>query len=253
MKHIDVQQGTHEWLMARLGKPTASHASEILTPKELKLSKQSRAYRHRLVAEIFLGEPIESATTQFMERGNTLEPEARKWYEMETGQDVETAGLILTDDERVGCSPDGLVGENGIVEFKTYEAVHHVRELLDPKPLDNAHKGQIQWTLWVTDRGWCDRVYYHPTFQPVRVRIERDETYIGALGVALYGPDDLPIIGGFLGDLDVDIQRMKKMGHVIPEPKERVDVSAGDYTPDKGPSFDDVKEAQERFAVESSS
>ena len=234
MKRVDVVQGTHEWFMARLGIPTASHFGEILTPATLKLSKQARAYRYRLVAERFLGEPIQGPSTQFMDRGNTLEPEAIRQYEFENNCTVERVGLFLTEDLRVGASSDGLVGTKGIVEAKVFEAVHHVRELLSDHEIDNAHKAQIQGNLWITEREWCDRYYYHPEFTSVCVRMERDDTYIKALHAAIY--ED-----GFLARLDEDIQRMTELGCVPQEPRERQDASDGSYTPDAGPSWDEAK------------
>lgn len=181
MRIVDVMQGTPEWEMARLGIPTASQADRILTPGRLKPAAASREYLYQLLAEWLIGYPIEwSASSQYMQRGTDLEDEARAAYELEMGVDVQTTGLLLTDDGMFGGSPDGLVGDIGGVEIKC-PAIHtHIGYLLAPESLADRYRGQVQALLWLTGREWWDLWAYHPELPPVRVRVHPDTEWRAA-------------------------------------------------------------------------
>ncbi len=183
MIRVDVEQGSSEWLQARLGIPTASQFNRILTPKTMKMSSQAAGYRNELLAEWFLGESSEAARSDFMARGSDMEGEAVKWYEFDRTVTVDRVGFCLTDDRRVGCSPDGLVGEDGGLEIKILSASNHVGSLLTDDI--EQHRCQIQGGLYVTGRQWWDRLYYHPTLPSVVRRMHRDEEFIGTLNLQL--------------------------------------------------------------------
>ena len=186
MKILDVVQGSPEWLQARLGIPTCSQADRIITPKTLKPSSSAAMYRNQLLAEWVLGYPIDwNGSSQWMDRGADLEAEARAAYELETGADVETVGLILRDDGLFGGSPDGLVGAEGGVEIKC-PAIHtHIGYLLDPDSLAETYRGQCQALMALTGRRWWDLFAYNPDLPSVRVRVARDPEYAGAFNKAL--------------------------------------------------------------------
>lgn len=186
MKHHRVKQGTPEWKMIRAGIPTASRWDMIVTPSMLKESKSQEKLMNILLAEWFLGEPIEDASSGFMERGRELEPEMFRAYAMDlyakgSDDEVQEVGFITTDDGRVGCSPDRLVGEKGYAEGKVAAAHTHMGYLRDPASLVTAYKGQVQFGLWVTDREWADLVSYNPVMPMVVVRVPRDDLYITKL------------------------------------------------------------------------
>lgn len=123
---LNVQQGTDEWKRARIGVPTASCFDEILTPSGARSGQQDK-YLARLAAEWFFDEPFaDEARTQFMERGTDMEPEAGRWYAFERDCDPVQVGLCLTDDGRVGASPDLLVGSDGAAEIKCPGAKTHM-------------------------------------------------------------------------------------------------------------------------------
>jgi len=177
-----MEQGTPEWLQARLGIPTSSCFHRILTAKTLKLSAQATTYMHELLAEWFLREPVSDIHSGWMERGSEQEQQAREWYEFDHNCDVEQVGFITNDEGFVGCSPDGLVGDDGGVEFKVPSAKKHVGYLLgEPNP----YLLQIQGCLWITGREWWDFVSYNSEMVPLRDRIERDETMIAAIDKAM--------------------------------------------------------------------
>ena len=176
---VDCKQGTPEWLNARLGVATASCFEKVLTPAG-KPSSQADAYANQLIAEWLCGEPEETFKSPWMERGNELEPEARAFYSMETGLTVKQAGFCLRDDGLVGCSPDGLIGDEGLQEIKCPAPPTHVGYLISGD-VPKKYIPQIQGQLYVTGAQWCDFLSYHPVMPPVLIRIGRDETYIAAL------------------------------------------------------------------------
>lgn len=179
MIRLDVEQGSLEWLEARLTIPTASEFDRIITPKTLKLSASADKYRHELLAEWLLGEPLVSGDSGFMMRGTAMEDEARAWYEMQRDVDVERVGFILRDAQDAGCSPDSLVGSDGGLEIKCPSAAVHVGYLLGS--VSEAYRCQVQSSLWITGRTWWDVLSYHPTLPKVLVRVERDEAFIEAM------------------------------------------------------------------------
>ncbi len=183
MRIIDCEQGSPQWVRARLGIPTASCFDKIITPAEGKLSSQSAGYLHTLVAEWFLGEPMDADATDFMRRGTELEPQAAAWYEFEHDAKLTTVGLCLTDDGRVGASPDRLADHDGTVEFKCPAANTHVGYVLVGPP--TKYRCQMQGQLWVCEREWCDFVSWNPYIPPVRYRVYRDDEFIGNMAAAV--------------------------------------------------------------------
>jgi hypothetical protein len=173
------EQGSDQWRAIRAGRPTASCFDKILTPAKLKASMSQDAYAAHLVAEWFLGEPIETAGSGFTDRGTGLEPEARRWYAFDRDADVTQVGFCTTDDGAAGCSPDGLVGDEGGLELKCPGAVKHMEYLLGGFGTD--YILQVQGCMYVTGRKWWDRVSYHPTFPKVVERVLRDETMMVAI------------------------------------------------------------------------
>lgn len=171
-------QGSAAWHKARLGIPTASHFDDIVTPKLFKPSTGAKGYRTRLLAEWLTGIPADAAQSGFMDRGKGLEDEAARQYAYERDVDVAKVGCVLRDDRLVACSPDRLVGEDGLLEIKCPAATTHVRNLLEGM---GGYAGQVQGGLWLTGRAWCDLVSWHPDMPVAIVRIERDEEHIEAL------------------------------------------------------------------------
>lgn len=196
----DFPQGSDAWKKARLGVVTASGADSILTPGTLKPSKQAAPYMARLVTETLLGAPLDDVSSQFMDRGTQMEPEARKWYGWDRDCDVAQVGFITTDDGRLGCSPDGLVGEDGGLEIKCPAAHTHVAYNMDPDSLVAAYRTQVQVSLLVTGRAWWDILSFHEDLPKVVVRVYPDDAYRAAF---------LPALTKFLADMDAALARMR--------------------------------------------
>lgn len=182
MKIINnISQNSEEWLRLRLGIPTASEFSKIIT-SEGKLSTQLRAYALKLASEKLLIELEDTYTNAAMQRGSDLEPEARQAYEEYTFNTVEQVAIILHDN--CGYSPDGLVGEDGSVEFKSPLAPNHVKYMYEDR-LPVEYKSQCQGGLYVSGRKWIDFCSYHPGFSEDKKlfikRVYRDEEFISKL------------------------------------------------------------------------
>ena len=180
---VSVKQNTPEWLAARAGIPTASCFDKILSPKTLKLSASADKYMYRLIAERMLGYPLESASSDFMSRGHAMEPQAVDYYELQRGVDTEPVGFVLTDDRRAGCSPDRLVGADGMLQIKSPGPEAHIGYLL--VGVADEHRIQVQGEMWVCERQWSDVLSYHPDLPPALARVERDDDYITALSKAV--------------------------------------------------------------------
>lgn len=183
----DVQQGSQAWLDLHVGICTASRFHRLMTEKTRKASKGEAVQKLacELAAEWMTGGAIDSATTQFMQRGLKLEQQAIAWYAFDRGMDVTPVGFITTDDGSAGCSPDGLIGDDATLEIKCPAPANHVGNLCDPDGFRDQYYAQCQGCLWICERQWSDLVSYHPTIPPVVVRIERDENYINVLSEAV--------------------------------------------------------------------
>lgn len=208
MIRLDVEQGSQQWHDARIGIPTASAFEKIIAPKTMKPSASAVKYRARLLAEWLLGLSLDEVSDDVMERGKQLEDEAVRWYEFETDSDTEKVGFILRDDGMVGCSPDRLVGTDGLVEIKCPLPHTHIGYLLDG--VDDAYRCQVQGQLWITERQWCDFVSYHPDMPKVKIRIDRDEEFIAALTAA---------VDAFIASMEQGKQRLIELGAVPAERK----------------------------------
>lgn len=178
---LDCEQGTDEWLAARRGIPTASAFKKILTPGG-KLSATADKYLAEIIAETVYPDP-DFTGNQWTERGHELEPEARDWYEFWSDNKVTQVGMILLDDRSAGVSPDGLIGDDGMLEIKCPKPSTHVY-WFNRGVLPDDHKAQCHAALHIAGRRWIDFVSYCPGFPSLLVRIEPDE-YTGKVAAAL--------------------------------------------------------------------
>lgn len=183
MQIINCEQGSEEWFRARAGMPTASEFSTVMASgRGGGDSKTRRTYMLKLAGEILTGEPSESYTNAHMERGKVMEDEARRWYAFSRDVEPERVGFIVNGPK--GCSPDSLLGADGMVEIKT--ALPHILiEKLLKGEFSPEHKAQCQGALWVAEREWIDLVTYWPRLPPLVVRAQRDEVYIAGLSRAV--------------------------------------------------------------------
>ncbi len=177
MKIIDCEQNSPEWYAARLGKITASGMSSIISPTG-KQSVSVSKYVSKLIAEIITGQSDEAFKGNIhTERGHALEDEACDYYAMLRGVEPQRVGFCVTDDDKIGCSPDRLIGDDGMLEIKTCLSSIMIDHYENEK-LEQEHRPQTQCGLYVTGRQWIDTMLYHPSMKPIIVRSERNTPYI---------------------------------------------------------------------------
>ncbi len=177
-------QGTDEWNKARTGIPTSSGFDKLVTTKG-EPSKQRTKYMYQLAAERITGIKEDTYKNSHMMRGEALEPEARAFYELTNGVDVEEVGICYLDKRKLfACSPDGLVGQDGLVEIKCPSSAIHIGYLLEGK-LPTDYIQQIQGQLYITERKWCDFFSFYPGIKPLQLRIEQDLRFTMNLHLAL--------------------------------------------------------------------
>lgn len=160
-----LEQGTPEWLEARAGILTASTIGQLITAKTISpaMNDRSRGLCQTLIAERITGHVEPVHPNRAMTRGTLLEPEARRIYAAQTGQDVDEVGFarLDTDTYTLGSSPDGLVGDGGGIEIKSPSAKVHVATVLSGA-IPDYNRAQVQAFLHVTGRDWCDFISYLP-------------------------------------------------------------------------------------------
>lgn len=196
----DVEQGSPEWRMLRLGLPTASKFDKIITPSG-KYSTSADKYMNTLLAEQLLGVPMDDASSGFMVRGSVLEKRAVSYYELLNEATTEPIGFMTTDDGRAGASPDRSVGDNGLLEIKCPAAATHIGYLLDAEGI--GYKVQVQGQLWIAEREWSDTLSFNPDLPPALVRQYRDEKFIKDLAAA---------VRQFVDAIDEAKQKLTKVG-----------------------------------------
>ena len=175
MKILHCEQRSPEWIAARLGKLTGSRVGDAFAQPVKGKSEAvgRRNLRIQLALERLTGTCQDGEyTNAAMQRGVELEPAARRAYEARTGTLIETVGFIEHDELMAGCSPDGLIDTDGLVEFKCHLAPGHLDCLREGIP--RAYYLQIWHGLWLTGRAWGDLVSFHPTFpEPLQLAITR--------------------------------------------------------------------------------
>lgn len=194
-------QGSPEWLAERAGKVTASALSNVM------MAKTAAGYQNlmaQLICERLTGEPVETFKSEAMQHGNETEPQARAFYEMETGLEVVEVGFIPHPSlENSGASPDGLIGDNGLVEIKCPQPAKHIKNLMGGT-IDKAYALQMQWQMECTGREWCDFVSFNPTFPPHLqlhiTRVDRDAEKQAEIKTA---------VTSFLAELDAKLRALE--------------------------------------------
>jgi hypothetical protein len=180
---IECEQGSPEWFQARLGIPTASMFDAVMAKgKGGGESKGRRTYMLKLIGERMTGEPAESYTNNHMERGKIMEDEARNAYVFMQDAEPIKVGFIRNGEK--GCSPDSLLGNDGILEIKT-KLPHLQLDVILSGQMPPEHMAQVQGQIWVAEREWCDFVSYWPKLPLFVQRVFRDEDYIKNLSVAV--------------------------------------------------------------------
>jgi putative phage-type endonuclease len=171
---MDMEQGSPEWFAVRCGKVTASRIADIIAKTKSGPSASRANYAAQLIAERLTNTVAESYSNAAMEWGSAMEPEARTAYEFLHNSAVTLIGFVEHPTLAfAGASPDGLVGDDGLVEIKCPNTATHIDTLI-AKTVPNKYVPQMQWQMACTGRAWCDFVSYDPRLpESMRLFVKR--------------------------------------------------------------------------------
>lgn len=198
-------QGSPEWHAARIGKVTASRVADVIAKTKTGWGASRKNYAAELVAERLTGRAAESYTNAAMQWGLDTEPQARVAYEFLMDATVVQIGLI---DHPVipmtAASPDGLIGEDGMLEIKCPITATHIETLLT-RTIPDKYIVQMQWQMACAGRAWCDYLSYDPRMpedlQLFVKRVLRNDAHIVELETE---------VQTFLSEVDATIKALRK-------------------------------------------
>ncbi|MBE5529996.1 exonuclease [Laribacter hongkongensis] len=200
-----MEQRTEEWFAARLGKVTASCVADVMAKTRSGHAASRQNYMAELICQRLTGMQETRFSNAAMQRGTDLEPHARARYIIETGEIVTETGLV--DHPTIagfGASPDGLVGDTGLIEIKCPNTWTHLETIKTGKP-KREYLLQMQTQMACTGRQWCDFVSYDDRLpddmQYFCTRIERDDALIAEIESE---------VSAFLSELEAEIEYLKR-------------------------------------------
>lgn len=199
-------QRDDDWYAARCGKATASRFKDAMaTLKNGSPAQAQRDYLTELVVERLTQMPAQRYATAAMQWGTEQEAPARAAYEQRTGVAVEETGFVAHDTLMAGCSPDGLVDWDGLIEIKCpYNSAVHIETLLSGMPAE--HMPQVQGQMWITGRQWCDFVSYDPRMpEPLQLYVQRIHADPKAIADLAFG------ISAFLKEVGSKVEALRRL------------------------------------------
>jgi putative phage-type endonuclease len=206
MSMEQIVQGSPEWFAARLGKVTASRVADVIAKTKTGWGASRANYMAELVAERLTGASGDKYSNAAMQWGTEQEPEARAAYEFRVGVDVLQVGFVPHPSlVMAGASPDGFVGDDGLVEIKCPNTATHIETLISQK-IPGKYVTQMLWQMACTGRQWCDFVSYDPRLPPsMRLfvkRLERDVDQIQVLEKE---------VADFLAEVDTKVSQLEAL------------------------------------------
>jgi putative phage-type endonuclease len=200
-----MEQRTEEWIQARCGSLGASQLNEALATTKTGWGASRENLKNRIIAERLTGIVEPSFVSKPMLRGIEMEDAARKAYEAHTGVFVDEMGIAYHPVlKHTHASPDGLVGDDGLIEIKCPNTTTHI-ETLKAKKAPSKYINQMMWQMRCTDRKWCDFVSFDPRLpshlQLFVTRVERDDAYIADLEAK---------VTEFLTEVEKEIEALNK-------------------------------------------
>jgi putative phage-type endonuclease len=204
-----IVQGTDEWFAARIGKVTASRVADVIAKTKTGYSSSRDNYMAQLICERLTNQKGESFTNAAMQHGTETEPLARAAYEALKDVLVDEVGFIPHPKILMaGASPDGLIGDNGLLEIKCPNTATHIDTLLS-ETVPGKYNTQMQFQMACTNREWCDFVSFDnrlPTELQLFVkRVPRDNVFIRLIEGEIVQ---------FIAELDDKINNLMKVKNV---------------------------------------
>lgn len=203
MTGAELVQGTQDWIAARCGSLGASAVAEVIAKTKSGYGAGRTNAKARIIAERLSGNPEGSFTNAAMQWGIDQEDTARKAYAYYANIDVVEVGLIVHPMIMgTHASPDGLVGDAGLIEIKCPNTATHI-ETLKSKSVAGKYVTQMQWQMACTGRQWCDFVSFDPRMpddmQLFVTRVDRDDAMIAELENE---------VRAFLAEVEADIDAL---------------------------------------------
>lgn len=200
-----MEQRSPEWYAARCGSLGASQLNEALATTKSGWGASRENLKNRIIAERLTGVPAETYQNAAMQWGVDQEDNARTAYEASRGVFVQEMGIALHPTLlHTHASPDGLVGDDGLIEIKCPNTTTHI-ETLRVKKAPSKYINQMFWQMRCTDRQWCDFVSYDPRLpshlQLFVTRVERDDVAIAGLELK---------VAEFLNEVQQEIERLNE-------------------------------------------
>jgi predicted phage-related endonuclease len=221
MNLVDCIQGDAVWFKCRLGCVTSSRVADAIAKrKRVKEGEKSeelagrRRVRFELMCELLSQKPAAHYVSEWMDQGREREPIARIEYENATGASVEQVGFVYHPTIKMaGCSPDGIVGDDGLLEIKCPKIETHLQYLIDDI-VPEAYLPQLLWQMACCERQWVDFVSYHPDmpeeYQLFIKRLERTKE----VDAVIRGME-LEVVQ-LLAEVDEEIERVKSRKVLVP-------------------------------------
>lgn len=162
MKVLDFEQGSDAWIEARLGRVSASRIADVVARTKSGYGASRANYAAEIIAERLTGTPAERYTNAAMAWGTEKEPDAKDAYCFLRDAEIVPVGLVLHPTIDMACaSPDGLIGEDGLIEVKCPLTATHIDTLLS-ETIPDKYVKQMAWQMACTGRKWCDFVSFDP-------------------------------------------------------------------------------------------
>jgi len=202
----EIIQGSDAWFAARLGKVTASRVADVIAKTKTGYSTSRDNYMAQLICERLTGQKGESFSNSAMQWGTDTEPKAREAYMAARFEIVTEVGFVNHQTiEDAGASPDGFVGDLGLIEIKCPNTATHIDTLLS-QTVPSKYNTQMQWQMICTGRHWCDFVSFDPRLPAeLQLFIKRVE-YDPVFGAML----EKEVIS-FLKELNNKIEKLMKV------------------------------------------
>ena len=182
MISLDVIQGSPEWLAARAGSLGASQLADALARTKSGWGASRANLQAQLICERLTGNPTETFCNAAMQWGKDIEPQARAMYSLEAPEPVTEIGMVKHPTIKwTHASPDGLVGDCGLLEIKCPTTATHIATLTG-SPIPDKYMKQMQWQMHLAERDWCDFASFDPRLPaPMQLhirRVERDDSLL---------------------------------------------------------------------------
>jgi putative phage-type endonuclease len=203
---MEIEQRTDDWFAARLGKVTASRVADVIAKTKTGYSASRENYMAQLVVERLTQTKAESYINTAMQWGTDQEPFARAAYEAAQGVMVEEVGFVPHPTiDMAGASPDGLVGDDGLVEIKCPNTAAMIEALLTKK-VPGKYFTQMQFQMACTGKKFCDYAVFDPRMpakaQLFVTRVDRDDAYIAEIEAEIVK---------FLSEVESQVQQLNQI------------------------------------------